>query len=150
MTLRNRLAPAAFAAALLAAGAAAAGPAMHVVKTATCGCCTAWVEHMQEAGFDVEVENAAQGELMALKVRLGLQQDQISCHTARVEGYVIEGHVPAEDVKRLLDQRPDAIGLAVPGMPLGSPGMDFGNESQPYETLLIGDDGETEVFARHR
>ena len=148
MAIRNLFAPT-FAAALLAAGAAAAAPAMHVVKTATCGCCTAWVERMQEAGFDVEVENAAQGELMALKVELGLQEDQISCHTARVEGYVIEGHVPAEDVKRLLEERPDALGLAVPGMPLGSPGMDFGDESEPYETLLIDDEGKAEVFASH-
>lgn len=149
MTVRNLFAPT-FAAALLAAGAAAAAPALHVVKTATCGCCTAWVEHMQEAGFDVGVENAAHGELMALKVRLGLQEDQVSCHTARIDGYVIEGHVPAQDVKRLLEERPEALGLAVPGMPLGSPGMDFGDGSEPYDTLLVGENGEAEVFASHR
>lgn len=126
---------------------AADRPRMHVSKTATCGCCAAWVEHMQDAGYPVDVENMDHGSLISIKMRLGLTERTASCHTAVVDGYVVEGHVPAEDVARLLEERPDAVGLAVPGMPIGSPGMEVGDEREPYDVLLIRRDGRTEVFS---
>ena len=136
---------AAFAALLAAAPAVA--QQLSVAKTATCGCCSAWIDHMRAAGFDVRSQDMAQGALIELKQRAGIDVETASCHTAFVEGYVVEGHVPAEDVRRLLAERPDAIGLSVPGMPIGSPGMEMGSEVEPYETLLIARDGTTSVFA---
>ena len=134
----------------LAPSAMAADPrVVHVTKTATCGCCAAWVEHIDEAGFDVVVRDVSNEALAAFKHRVGIAAHHRSCHTALVEDYVIEGHVDAREIARLLDERPDALGLAVPGMPLGSPGMDFGTRRQPYETLLLTHDGEERVFARH-
>lgn len=121
-------------------------PVLRVHKSPTCGCCELWIEHMKAAGFSVEVFNTQ--DMIAVKQRVGLTPDQASCHTTEVEGYFVEGHVPAEDVKRLLAERPEALGLAVPGMPLGSPGMEAGNQRQPYDTLLVKKEG-TEVFARH-
>ena len=142
---------------VLAAALQFGGPAVaeqksafvEVWKSASCGCCTGWVKHMQSAGYDVKANNAALGILAKIKRQAGLSPDLQSCHTAKVGGYVIEGHVPAEDVARLLAEKPDAIGLTVPGMPLGSPGMDFGPDKEPYEVLLVKKDGSTEVFARH-
>jgi hypothetical protein len=124
-------------------------PRVAVAKSPTCGCCGTWVEHMRAAGFDVEVKEVSDDALAALKRRLGLAPQHASCHTGQVEGYFIEGHVPAEDVERLLAERPDALGLAVPGMPIGSPGMEMGSTREPYDTLLIGANGEASVFARH-
>ena len=124
-------------------------PSVAVAKSPSCGCCGAWVEHMRAAGFEVEVQDVTNETLSAMKRRVGLAPDQTSCHTAEVDGYFVEGHVPAEDVKRLLAERPAARGLAVPGMPVGSPGMEMGNVRDPYETLLIGMDGKASVFARH-
>ncbi len=117
-------------------------PRLAVAKSPTCGCCGAWVNHMRAAGFEVEVRELPDEALAALKRRLGLAPEHTSCHTAEVDGYVVEGHVPAEDVTRLLAERPDALGLAVPGMPIGSPGMEMGGMREPYDTLLIGTDGE--------
>lgn len=134
----------------IAYSASAADPrVVHVTKTPTCGCCAAWVEHIEEAGFDVVVRDVSNEALDAFKRRVGIAARYRSCHTAQVEGYVIEGHVAAREIVRLLEERPDALGLAVPGMPLGSPGMDFGKRRQSYETLLITRDGEERVFARH-
>ena len=133
-----------------AAAAGAEAPLVTVTKSPTCGCCADWVAHMREAGFEVEVEDVSQGTLYRLKARLGLTPELASCHTATVGGYVVEGHVPAEDVRRLLAERPEARGLAVPGMPVGSPGMEIGDRRDPYDTLLIGRDGGTSIFARHR
>ena len=133
-----------------AAAAGSDGPLVTVTKSPSCGCCADWVEHMRAAGFEVEVEDVSQGALYRLKARLGLTPELASCHTATVGGYVIEGHVPAADVRRLLAERPEARGLAVPGMPVGSPGMEIGDRRDPYDTLLIGQQGETTVFARHR
>ena len=136
--------------ALLARAAVAADPpVVHVTKTPTCGCCAAWVEHIEDAGFQVLVRDVSQDALDAFKRRVGIAARYRACHTARVGGYVIEGHVGASEVARLLDERPDALGLAVPGMPLGSPGMDFGAHRQRYETLLLTRDGAEHVFARH-
>ena len=98
-------------------------PLLVVNKTPTCGCCGAWVTHMQRAGFRTEIRN--QDDLNPLKQQLGVPYGKGSCHTAEVGGYFVEGHVPAEDVKRLLREKPDARGLTVPGMPAGSPGMEM-------------------------
>ncbi len=122
---------------------------VEVYKSATCGCCTAWIRHMEEAGYKVKAQDTAIGILAKIKRQAGLSPDLQSCHTAKVGGYVIEGHVPAQDVARLLKERPDAVGLSVPGMPLGSPGMDSGPDKEPYEVLLVRRDGSTEVFARY-
>lgn len=123
--------------------------AIDVYKSAGCGCCNGWVKHLEQAGYTVSANNTASGILAKIKRDAGLKPDLQSCHTAKAGGYVIEGHVPAEDVARLLAEKPDAIGLSVPGMPLGSPGMDTGSEKEPYEVLLMKKDGTTEVFAKH-
>lgn len=121
--------------------------AVEVYKAPTCGCCGAWVEHLREAGFHVQVHDTA--DLGPIKAEVKLPFGLGSCHTARVGGYFVEGHVPAEDVKRLLAERPAARGIAVPGMPVGSPGMEQGDLRQPYDVLLIAEDGSTSVFAHH-
>ena len=134
-----------------AAGAdpvAAALPRVLVHKSPTCGCCTAWVTHMQQAGFPVDV--VATDDLDSVRKKAGVPAGKASCHTAVVEGYFVEGHVPAEDVARLLRERPDARGLTVPGMPVGSPGMEVPSGAvQPYSVLLVGHDGTTSEFSRH-
>ncbi len=123
-------------------------PAILVHKHESCGCCGVWVEHMREAGFTVEVNDVE--DMGPVKSRLGIPYGMGSCHTAEVAGYFIEGHVPAEDVKRLLDERPDARGLALPGMPLGSPGMEHPDGlRQPYTVSLIDPEGKAEAFSRH-
>ena len=122
---------------------------VEVWKTPSCGCCAAWVDRMREAGFAVAARDVTQGALVGLKTRLGVTPETASCHTALIEGYVVEGHVPPGDVRRLLAERPDAAGLAVPGMPIGSPGMEMGDRVEPYATLLIGRDGRVSVFATH-
>src|SRR3546814_63849 len=111
-------------------------------------CCGQWVEHMREAGFTVEVRNT--NNLNPVKERLGVPYGKGSCHTAEVGGYVVEGHVPADDVKRLLAQQLDAKGLVLPGMPLGSPGREMpGGQTEPYTVELVTSGGTTEAFARH-
>ncbi len=109
-----------------------------VHKDPNCGCCTGWVRHLKDAGFAVTVEETA--DLQPVRKRLGVPADLAACHTAEVDGYVLEGHVPAAAVRRLLEKRPTAIGLAVPGMPSGSPGME-GGVSQRYEVVLFGANG---------
>ncbi len=126
----------------------AALPLMVVHKSASCGCCGLWVEHMQQAGFEVEVRNT--DNLNPIKKRLGVPLGKGSCHTAEVGGYFVEGHIPADDVRRLLAEKPDAKGLVVPGMPAGSPGMEMPDgRVQPYVVELVGADGSTEAFAQH-
>ncbi|MGH8085572.1 MAG: DUF411 domain-containing protein [Lysobacter sp.] len=123
-------------------------PLMVVHKSPTCGCCGLWVEHMREAGFPVQVRDAH--NVHPVKQRLGVPYGKGSCHTTEVGGYVIEGHVPAEDIKRLLAQRLDVRGLVLPGMPLGSPGMEMPDgQTQPYTVEVVSRDGTTEAFARH-
>ncbi len=123
-------------------------PLVVVHKSPTCGCCTAWAAHMRKAGFPLELRDEA--DVVPIKRRVGVPAGKHSCHTAMVAGYFIEGHVPAADVKRLLAERPDAKGLAVPGMPLGSPGMEVpGGRSQPYAVELVKRDGTTEVFSQY-
>ena len=123
--------------------------AVEVFKSPNCGCCGNWVKHMQGQGFKVTANNVEYSILTRIKRQAGIKEEFASCHTAKIGGYVIEGHVPAEDVKRLLAEKPDAKGLVVPGMPIGSPGMEMGNEKEAYEVLLVKKDGSTEVFARH-
>lgn len=118
-----------------------------VYKSATCGCCKNWGRHMEQNGFNVTAHNVK--DLISVKKQHGVTPRLSSCHTAVVEGYVIEGHVPAEDVKRLLRERPDAWGLAVAGMPIGSPGMEQGDRKDRYDVLLIDKQGKTTVYARH-
>jgi hypothetical protein len=145
---RSFVAPLALALSL-GGGAAAVADTIEVWKTATCGCCASWVEHLAQNGFSPKAANVAAGQLAGIKAQAGLPPQHQSCHTAKVGGYVIEGHVPAADIKRLLADKPDAVGLAVPGMPIGSPGMESGDASEPYEVLLIRRDGTSEVFAKH-
>ena len=121
---------------------------LTVYKSPTCGCCLKWVEHMRDAGFEVAVNDVE--NVHPIKMRVGVPPGKGSCHTAEVAGYFLEGHVPASDVKRLLAQRPAAKGLAVPGMPLGSPGMETQDgRKQPYSVELVAADGSTSQFSRH-
>ena len=124
-------------------------PHIFVAKTKTCACCSAWIEHLEDNGFAVEAENFWPGELVRHKLDNGIPGPLMSCHTGKVDGYTIEGHVPAEDIRRLLEERRDAIGLAVPGMPLGSPGMDFGDDREAYDVLLVREDGTSDVFSSY-
>ena len=141
-------APAAAVAEKSAPTEAAALPLLVVTKNASCGCCSLWVDHMRQAGFAVEVHDV--DNLDPIKTRLGVPVGKGSCHTAEVGGYFVEGHVPAADVKRLLAERPDAKGLVVPGMPLGSPGMEMpGAPSGRYTVELVQNDGTTTSFAEH-
>lgn len=123
---------------------------VDVKKTATCGCCQAWINHLKQSGFNVSTENMALGALARFKRQHGVGAEHQSCHTGRVAGYTIEGHVPAGDIARLLKQRPDALGLSVPGMPIGSPGMAVGTERDAYNVLLLKKDGSAEVFASYK
>lgn len=122
---------------------------IKVLKSPTCGCCTAWVEHVRQAGFAVEAQNVDQDTLYAFKDRLQIAPELAGCHTAVVGDYFIEGHVPASDIERLLAERPLARGLTVPGMPMSSPGMGGPGAGDTYDTLLVGSDGSTSVFASH-
>ena len=133
--------------ALLACAQAAAAATIEVVKSPYCGCCTHWVDSLRRAGFEVRVVEAE--DVTPTARRLGVPDALRSCHTASIEGYAIEGHVPVEDIRRLLAERPAAAGIAVPGMPVGSPGMEQGDRRQAYATILFTRDGRQQVFARH-
>lgn len=121
-------------------------PALTVYKTATCGCCAKWVEHMKANGFTVNVEVVP--NTAVYRQKFGMPDRFASCHTTVAGKYTFEGHIPAADVKRFLAEKPAARGLAVPGMPLGSPGME-GVRSDPYQTLLVTEDGGSKVFEKH-
>lgn len=121
---------------------------IKVYASPTCGCCGNWVEHIEENGFDVDLEHRQ--DMAAVKETLGLPAEYASCHTAVVNDYVVEGHLPAEDLRRFLEEAPEARGLAVPGMPVGSPGMEVpGGEVDEYEVVVFTSEGSGEVFARH-
>lgn len=146
MSTRRRLL-AGLALAPAAALARAPGAAVQVWKTPTCGCCQDWVAHLRDHGFQVQVNEV--DDTSAIRARLGIPAEYGSCHTGLVDGYALEGHVPARDIQRLLRERPAAIGLAVPGMPLGSPGMDgpeYEGRKHPYDVLLVRRWGLTSVF----
>jgi hypothetical protein len=149
MKRRQFLHAAVATAAVAAAGRSIASPLppVEVFKSATCGCCGAWIEHLQRAGFRVTAHNVP--DTTAARKRLGMPDIYGSCHTATVGGYVVEGHVPADEIKRLLAAKPAALGLAVPSMPPGSPGMEVGSRRDPYEVLLVDKGGRASVFARY-
>jgi hypothetical protein len=149
MPVHRRLLLAGALAAALPARAAPA-PRVEVWKSPTCGCCGNWVTHLQRNGFEVvvsEVDSPARE-----RARLRIPDEFGSCHTGRVAGYALEGHVPAREIRRLLAEKPAIVGLSVPGMPLGSPGMDgpaYGHKAHPYEVLAIDRQGRASTFARY-
>ena len=129
---------------------AAEGLSIEVWTNPACGCCKDWITYLEANGFSVTSYNEGGVEAME---RLGMPTKYGSCHTASIEGYAIEGHVPVQEILRLLEERPDAIGISVPGMPRGSPGMDgpmYGGVKDPYDVLLIGRDGEATVYQSYR
>lgn len=119
-------------------------PAITVYKSPTCGCCSKWVDHLEENGFEVKAVDTQETAMM--KMRYGVPADLSSCHTALVDGYVVEGHVPAEEIKRMLTEKPDVAGLAVPGMPMGSPGME-GSRVDSYDIMAFKKDGSRSIYA---
>jgi hypothetical protein len=119
---------------------------MVIYKSPTCGCCKKWVDHVKAAGFTTEVHDV--DDVTPIKKKHGLPDELASCHTALVEGYVIEGHVPADLVQKLLKQKPALAGLAAPGMPMGSPGMEVGGQKDPYDIIAFDRKGKTSVYAR--
>jgi hypothetical protein len=135
-----------------ASGATAKGAELtpvEVWKEATCGCCKDWITHMEANGFKVFVNT---GGTSAARTRFGIPQNMASCHTARVGGYTVEGHVPARDIRRLLREKPVAVGLSAPGMPIGSPGMDtpaYNGKKNPYNVMLIARDGSAKVYQKY-
>ena len=134
---------------LLPGTAVWAAPEIEVWKSPSCDCCTGWVEHLQDNGFAVKVKDTSPAMLDQIKRQAGISDKLASCHTGKIDGYVIEGHVPAADIKRLVSEKPDAAGLTVPGMPIGSPGMEVDDKRQPYDVLLLRKNGATEVFAKY-
>jgi hypothetical protein len=135
------------AVALMLADAPALATEVTVYKSPTCGCCQKWVEHMKANGFTVKAIDTE--DVVKHKIANGVPYELGSCHTAIVGGYTIEGHVPAGDIKRLLKGRPPVRGLAVPGMPIGSPGMEQGAHKDKYDVLTFDKQGKTSVYARH-
>ena len=127
--------------------AAAAGPIVEVWKDPTCGCCKEWIAHLRKAGFTVTAHDSGN---VAARAKAGIASQYGSCHTALIDGYAIEGHVPVREIQRLLKERPAAIGLAVPGMVIGSPGMEQGGRVDPYTVLLLHRDGGSSSYAKYR
>lgn len=135
------------AAAPLAREAAPAAVEITVFKSPSCGCCKEWVEHLRKHAFTVVARDTS--DVSSIKRTAGVPEKLASCHTAFVNGYVIEGHVPAEDIHRLLKDKPRIHGIAVPGMPAGSPGMEVGSRKDPYDVVAFKRDGSTSVYAKH-
>jgi hypothetical protein len=133
----------------LAAQQKAAIPNVVVYKSATCGCCKNWIAHLQANGFQVQANDVADAQLRAVATSAGVTDDLASCHTAKVGDYVVEGHVPAADIQRLLKEKPAIAGIAAPGMPMGSPGMEQGGMKQPFDVIAFTKDGKKTVFAKH-
>lgn len=124
-------------------------PTMQVVEGQGCECCVKWTEYLKEHGFDVRAEKRFGTLLMQHKMELGVPIEHASCHTGEIGGYFIEGHVPVEDIRRLLAEQPEAAGIAVPGMPYGSPGMGPESRREAYDVLLILKDGSSEIFSSY-
>lgn len=137
---------AASAAMLLAGPAFAARDVIEVFKSSTCGCCTKWIGHLRANGFEVQAHDV--DDITVSRARLGVPAALGSCHTGSIGGYLIEGHVPARDIQRLLTERPSAAGLAVPGMPHGAPGME-GDVMDPYDVLLFQLNGRYAVYQQY-
>lgn len=131
---------------MLASVLAQAAELVEVFKSPYCGCCEGWVQHLRKSGFEVKTHDV--NDVPAARKQLGMPDKLGSCHTAKVGGYVVEGHVPAADIQKLLKDKPKALGLAAPGMPQGSPGMETATPA-PYDVLLVQKDGSTRVFAHH-
>lgn len=144
---RRHLLGLAATAAVVPFAAGAQSSLLEVHRSPYCGCCGDWIAHMEDAGF--RIDDRMTEDMAPLKAGLGVPEALQSCHTAVIEGYVIEGHVPAADVQRLLRDRPAAIGLAVPGMPAGSPGMEMGGASDAYDVILFTAAGDESVFSSH-
>ena len=147
MTTRRALLASLAAFGLFAPAARASAGEPVFYRSPGCGCCHTWTERMAEAGMPVVLKDS--DDLAALSARYGIPAGLEGCHVGEIEGYVISGHVPPEDIRRLLAEKPKARGLLVPGMPIGSPGMDMGPETEPYEVLLLGTHGKTSVYAAH-
>lgn len=124
-----------------------AAETIKVYKSPSCGCCEDWVDHLKDNGFEVDVTETV--DMNTVKADAGLTPQLASCHTAFVDDYVIEGHVPAADIQRLLAETPKAHGLSVPGMPMGSPGMEIGDRKDHYQVLLFNDSGQTRIFSEY-
>lgn len=151
--LQGGLAAALGALPLLALGTTGNKPVIEVWKTPTCGCCHDWIKHLQTNGYEVKTHDVSDATKRDYRQRLGLADKFGSCHTALVGGYLLEGHVPARDIQRLLKEKPRALGLAVPGMPVGSPGMDgpeYGGRKDPYDVLLVQRGGSASVYQSYR
>ncbi len=116
-------------------------------KSAQCGCCTEWVDYMEKNGFDIIVED--RNDMAQIKEKLGIHPTLASCHTTVIDGYVFEGHIPASDIKDFLSEKPKLSGLAVPGMPIGSPGMEYGDRKDPYNVIGFTESGMTTIFSQH-
>ena len=136
-------------AAPLAALAEGIYPDIHVVKNPQCGCCNAWIEILKDKGFNVTTEDRSGSFLTEFKIQSGVPNNMMSCHTASIDGYFIEGHVHASAIKRLIKERPNALGLAVPAMPYGSPGMGPEEEREAYDVYIISADGTAAVFQHY-
>lgn len=143
---RNAILAAATLALFPAAARSQEEPRIHVVKGRGCECCEAWVEYLREQGFTVTDEVSMGTLLIRFKMDQGIPVKAFSCHTGTVDGYALEGHVPAADIRRMLAERPDAVGLAVPDMPYGSPGMGSEDSRDAYDVLLVGRDGSLEIY----
>lgn len=151
--LQGGLAAALGALPLLALGTTGNKPVIEVWKTPTCGCCHDWIKHLQTNGYEVKTHDVSDATKRDYRQRLGLADKFGSCHTALVGGYLLEGHVPAREIQRLLKEKPRALGLAVPGMPVGSPGMDgpeYGGRKDPYDVLLVQRGGSASVYQSYR
>ncbi len=135
-----------FVALAISSPSQSSGPLITVFKTPTCGCCGKWVEHLKANGFTVKVQEV--NDTSAYERQYRVPRNMVSCHTAVVNGYTIEGHVPAAEIKRLLNERPKAVGLAVPGMPVGSPGMEAAH-SEEYSVFVFDESGHASVYARY-
>lgn len=133
-------------------GQNASKPLLEVWKSPTCGCCKDWIKHMQDNGFEVKAYDVSESAKAAMRSKLGMAEKFGSCHTGLIGGYVVEGHVPAQDLRQLLKERPRAIGLSVPGMPIGSPGMDgpeYDGRKDAYAVLLVQRDGRYSVYQKY-
>ena len=128
---------------------AAVAPKVTVYKTSSCGCCRLWVDHLKTNGFDVQAMDVSADDVRKVSKAAGLKDEDTSCHTAKIGDYVVEGHVPAADIRRLLKEKPAIAGLSAPGMPMGSPGMEQGGRKEAYDVVSFTKDGKTAVFAKH-
>ena len=158
--MRNNIFTLSIAAAVIAAGVAvvaqqkapastAAKTMVTVYKTSSCGCCKLWVDHLKANGFDVQAMDVSSAEVRNVSKMAGLKDEDTSCHTAKVGNYIVEGHVPAADIKKMLAEKPAIAGLAAPGMPQGSPGMEQGAK-EPYDVIAFKKDGTSTVYAKHK